>query len=163
MAAVAVASDADARWFFPLLRAINLILLIVLPFMDARAVWVLPGGDALRYAGLGTLLIGAAFRYGAMIVLGRRFSGVVARQPGHRLETGGVYAYVRHPSYVGALLILLGTDLVFRSAVGIALVGVVLWMLVRRMNREEAFMSEQFGDEYRAYYARSALLVPGIY
>jgi protein-S-isoprenylcysteine O-methyltransferase Ste14 len=39
----------------------------------------------------------------------------------------------------------------------------MLYGLVRRMNTEERFMVEQFGDEYRAYMARTARLVPGVY
>jgi protein-S-isoprenylcysteine O-methyltransferase Ste14 len=42
------------------------------------------------------------------LLLGRRFSGLVAIQPRHSLVTTGISGVVRHPSYVGALVFMLG-------------------------------------------------------
>ena len=45
----------------------------VMPYMDARDIWVLPGGDGLRWAGLVVLTLGVTLRLGPMLELGRRF------------------------------------------------------------------------------------------
>jgi protein-S-isoprenylcysteine O-methyltransferase Ste14 len=153
----------DWPLFFPLLVAHSLFTAWAMPWMDARGVGVLPGGDALRWAGLAVLAAGAALRLWPMFRLGRRFASVVALQEGHLLCTGGPYALVRHPSYVGILLMDLGFAGVFRSAVALLLLPVVFWMFHNRMNVEEAFLFEQFGDEYRDYARRSARLLPGLY
>ena len=50
-----------------------------------------------------------------VFVLGHRFSGLVAIQPGHKLVTSGVYGVIRHPSYLGLLVNSLGWALAFRS------------------------------------------------
>ena len=47
-----------------------------------------------------------------MFVLGNRFSGLVAIQPGHTLETHGVYRYIRNPSYLALLMMMLGWGLI---------------------------------------------------
>jgi len=98
-----------------------------------------------------------------MIELGRRFVSVVALQPGHTLHTGGFYARVRHPSYLGIVLMDLGFAGVFRSTVALLLMPVVFWMFKRRMDVEEAFLSQRFGDEYRDYMGRTRRLLPGLY
>jgi protein-S-isoprenylcysteine O-methyltransferase Ste14 len=79
------------------------------------------------------------------------------------LHTRGFYTLVRHPSYLGILLMDLGFAGVFRSVVALALMPVVFWMFKRRMDVEEAFMGEQFGAGYRDFMARTARILPGVY
>jgi protein-S-isoprenylcysteine O-methyltransferase Ste14 len=158
-----VASRRDWRPFFPLLMFHSLFTAWVMPYMDARDLWVLPGGDALRWAGLVVLAAGVFLRLGPMMSLGRRFVSVVAVQAGHTLETGGFYSRVRHPSYLGILLMDVGFAGVYRSSLAVLLLPVVFWMFRRRMDVEEEFMVEQFGDGYRAYMARTARILPGVY
>jgi protein-S-isoprenylcysteine O-methyltransferase Ste14 len=153
----------DWKPFFPLLVFHSLFTAVVMPYLDARDLLVLPGGDVTRWAGLVLLAAGVALRLGPMLALGRRFASVVALQPDHTLTTTGFYARVRHPSYLGILLMDLGFVGVFRCAPAVALLPVVFWMFKRRMDVEEAFMTARFGAEYRDYAARTARLVPGVY
>jgi len=153
----------DWRPFFPLLVFHSLFTAFVMPYMDARDLWVLPGGDLLRWTGFMVLAAGVALRLGPMLELGRRFVSVVALQPDHTVHTGGFYRWVRHPSYLGILLMDLGFAGVFRSVVALALMPVVIWMFKRRMDVEEAFMVEQFGGEYADYMGRTRRVLPGIY
>lgn len=158
-----VASVPDWRPFMPLLVMHSLATAYLMPYMDARSIWVLPGGDLLRWAGLAIFVVATFFRVGPMLALGRRFSAKVAVQEGHRLTTTGFYAAVRHPSYLGILLMDLAFPLLFRSSVGIALLPVAFWMFKRRMDVEEDFMRRHFGGEYDAYAKRTARLIPGLY
>jgi protein-S-isoprenylcysteine O-methyltransferase Ste14 len=153
----------DWKPFFPLLVAHSLFTAWAMPAMDAREILVLPGGDALRWTGLGFLALGALLRLWPMVTLGRRFASVPAIQERHRLHTSGIYAWARHPSYVGILLMDVGFACIFRSAVGLCLLPLVFWMFHRRMDVEEKLLLEEFGEEYRAYMTRSARLLPGLY
>ncbi len=153
----------DWKPFFPLLVFHSLFTAFVMPYMDARNLWVLWGGDALRWTGLWVLAAGVALRLGPMLELGRRFVSVVALQPGHALHTRGFYTWIRHPSYLGILLMDLGFAGVFRSAAALALMPVVFWMFKRRMDVEEAFMVEQFAGEYREYMERTRRILPWVY
>jgi protein-S-isoprenylcysteine O-methyltransferase Ste14 len=96
-------------------------------------------------------------------VLGHRFSGLVAIQPGHQLLTSGVYRVIRHPSYLGLLVNALGWALAFRSMVGVLLTALLLPPLLARIRAEERLLRTQFGGEYDAYCSRTARLLPGIY
>ena len=99
------------------------------------------------------------FDYRGLDTLGEEyilFVSVVAVQEGHTLHTTGFYRLVRHPSYLGIVLMDLGFVGVFRSALGLVLMPMVFWMFKRRMDVEEAFMQEQFGSGYREYMSRTA-------
>lgn len=153
----------DWKPFFPLLVFHSLFTACVMPMMDARDVWTLPGGDVLRWTGFAFLTAGAALRIWPMLALGDRFASVVAIQEGHRLRTDGIYAIARHPSYLGIILLDLGFAGVFRSSVALLLMPVVFWMFKRRMDVEESLLVEGFGEEYRAYMKRTPRLLPGVY
>ena len=94
-------------------------------------------------------------------MLGHRFSGLVAIQPGHTLVTSGVYRFIRHPSYLGLLVNALGWA--FRSGVGVLLTALMIPPLLARIRAEERLLRAQFGAEYDAYRARTSRMIPGLY
>ena len=98
-----------------------------------------------------------------MFVLGRRFSGLVAIQPGHTLVSSCIYGVIRHPSYLGLLVNSLGWALAFRSGVGVLLTTLLIPLLLARIRAEERLLRTQFGKEYAAYCNRTSRLIPGIY
>ena len=117
------------------------------------------------FAGLASLLFaaGGALRIWPVFVLGHRFSGLVAIQPGHRLVTSGVYGVIRHPSYLGLLINALGWALAFRAGVGVLLTALMIPPLLARIRAEERLLRMQFGHEYEAYCSRTSRLIPGLY
>jgi protein-S-isoprenylcysteine O-methyltransferase Ste14 len=152
----------ESRWLFVPTAAGVLLLAWLMPYMDKRGVWVIDG-DGARYLGVALLVFGGTLRVWPMFVLGRRFSGLVAIQPGHELVTNGPYRYVRHPSYLGMVLGLIGWALVFRSSVGLAAAVLGFGLLVRRIESEEALLAGEFGSAYAAYRQRTWRLVPWVY
>jgi protein-S-isoprenylcysteine O-methyltransferase Ste14 len=79
------------------------------------------------------------------------------------LVTNGIYGRVRHPSYLGLLIMGLGWALTFRSGVGVVLAALVIPPLLARIRSEEALLQSQFGEEYDSYRRRTSRLIPGIY
>ena len=152
---------ADRGLFVPGAAGMLLFCWLV-PYLDRRDLAALDG-DAVRYLGLGLLAVGGVLRIWPMFVLGRRFSGLVAIQPGHELVSHGPYRYVRHPSYLGGMLGFVGWALVFRSAVGLAAAALGLLVLVQRIEAEEALLASHFGDRYADYRRRTWRLLPGLY
>jgi protein-S-isoprenylcysteine O-methyltransferase Ste14 len=121
------------------------------------------------YLGLAMLGLGgraAFFSHPALvalaIVFGRRFSGLVAIQPGHTLVSSGVYRYIRHPSYLGLLVNALGWGLAFRSGLGVLFAALLVPPLLARIHAGERLLQAQFGDECAAYCARTSRLIPGV-
>ena len=82
---------------------------------------------------------------------------------GHELATGGPYAWVRHPIYAGLNFLALGTAIWIPNV--LAWAGVVLMFLGSdlRGRAEERLLMAAFGDQYRAYSARTRRFVPGVY
>jgi protein-S-isoprenylcysteine O-methyltransferase Ste14 len=96
-------------------------------------------------------------------VLGHRFSGLVAIQPGHELVTSGIYGLIRHPSYLGLMINALAWALAFRSMLGVLLTALLIPPLIARIRSEENLLRAQFGADYDAYRARTSRLLPGLY
>jgi len=120
-------------------------------------------GDAVRWLGVVFFAAGGALRIWPVFVLGRRFSGLVAIQPGHTLVTSGVYGIIRHPSYLGLLANSLGWALAFRAGVGVLLTALLIPPLLARIHAEERLLRTQFGGEYDTYCRRTSRLIPGLY
>ncbi len=154
--------DRGNRWVFLAFTAVGLACAFVPAYTD-RIGFLTLDGDGLRWFGLGLFAAGGMLRLWPVFVLGDQFSGLVAIQPGHRLVTGGIYARIRNPSYLGLLIGALGWVLVFRSAIGILLTALYLPPLVARMHAEERLLRGHFGEAYAAYYARTWRLVPWVY
>jgi protein-S-isoprenylcysteine O-methyltransferase Ste14 len=154
--------DRGNRWVLAAFGVIGLLLAYLPAYTDRTDVWTLDG-DAIRWLGVALFAAGGALRIWPVFVLGRRFSGLVAIQPGHTLVTRGVYGVIRHPSYLGLLVNSLGWALAFRSGVGVLLTAFTIPPLIARIRAEERLLSAQFGDAYDAYRSRTSRLIPGIY
>ena len=154
--------DRSNRWVIAAFGVIGLLMAYLPAYTDRKDFWTLDG-DVIRWVGVALFTIGGALRIYPVFVLGRRFSGLVAIQPGHALVTSGVYGVIRHPSYLGLLINSLGWALAFRSAVGVLLTVLLLPPLFARIRAEEKLLRSQFGEEYNVYCARTSRLIPGIY
>lgn len=154
--------DRANRWVIPAFGVIGLISGFLPAYCDRLNILTL-GGEGIRWFGALLFIIGGALRLWPVFVLGRRFSGLVAIQPGHRLVTDGIYQRLRNPSYLGLVINAVGWALAFRSLVGLLLAALTLIPLIARIHSEEALLHGQFGAEYDAYCARSWRLLPGVY
>lgn len=154
--------DRSNRWVLAAFGALGILGAYLPAYTDRIGFWTLDG-DAVRWLGVVLFIAGGALRMWPVFVLGNRFSGLVAIQPGHALVTRGIYGTIRHPSYLGLLVNSLGWALAFRSGVGLVLAALTLVPLIARIRAEEKLLNEHFGAEYAAYRARTSRLIPGIY
>jgi protein-S-isoprenylcysteine O-methyltransferase Ste14 len=157
-----VREDRGNRWVIVAIGLIGLLDIYLPPYTDRKEFWTIDG-DTIRWLGVVLFAAGGALRIWPVFVLGHRFSGLVAIQPGHTLVTGGVYAVIRHPSYLGLLVNSLGWGLAFRSGVGVLLTALLIIPLLARIRAEERLLRSQFGDEYDTYCARTSRLIPWLY
>jgi protein-S-isoprenylcysteine O-methyltransferase Ste14 len=154
--------DRSNRWVLAAFAVIGLLNGYLPALTDRLEFWTF-GGDGVRWPEVVLFTAGGAVRLWPVFVLGRRFSGLVAIQPGHTLVTTGIYSIVRHPSYLGLLVSSLGWGLAFRSGVGVLLAVLTLVPVVGRIRAEEVLLRSQFGAEYDAYRGRTSRLIPGLY
>jgi protein-S-isoprenylcysteine O-methyltransferase Ste14 len=154
--------DRSNRWVLGAFGVIAMLMTFFSSYTDRIGFWTLDG-DTMRWIGVVVCAAGGLLRILPVYVLGRRFSGLVAIQTGHKLETHGMYGLIRNPSYLGLMTTSLGYVLTFRSGVGVLLALSLLAPLVARIRAEERLLREHFGAEYDAYCARTWRLLPGIY
>jgi protein-S-isoprenylcysteine O-methyltransferase Ste14 len=157
-----VREDRGNRWVLAAFGVLGLLDGYLPAYTDRIDFWTIDG-DAIRWLGVVLFAAGGALRLWPVYVLGNRFSGLVAIQPGHALVTNGVYGVIRHPSYLGLFVNSLGWGLAFRSGVGVLLTALTMLPLLARIDAEERLLRSQFGAEYEAYRARTSRLIPGIY
>ena len=157
-----VKEDRSNRWVIAALGVLG-VLGAYLPAYTDRIDFLTLGGEGVRWLGVLLYAAGGVLRLAPVFVLGRRFSGLVAIQPEHRLVSSGLYGVIRHPSYLGLFVLSLGWGLAFRSGVGVILAVLTLPVVLARIDAEERLLSETFGAEYDAYRARTWRLIPYIY
>jgi protein-S-isoprenylcysteine O-methyltransferase Ste14 len=157
-----VREDLGNRWVLVAFGVLGLLGAYLPAWSDRNEFWIVDG-DAVRWLGVVLFAVGGALRLWPVFVLGDRFSGLVAIQPGHTLVTSGIYGVIRNPSYLGMLSNSLGWGLAFRSGVGVLISALIIPPLVARIRSEERLLRAQFGAEYDAYCARTSRLIPGLY
>jgi protein-S-isoprenylcysteine O-methyltransferase Ste14 len=157
-----VREDRGNRWVIAVFALIGLLEAYLPAYTDRKEFWTIDG-NTVRWVGVVLFAVGGALRLWPVFVLGDRFSGLVAIQPGHTLVTSGIYGVIRNPSYLGLIVNSLGWSLAFRSGVGVLLTAILIVPLIARIHAEERLLRAQFGAEYDAYCVRSSRLVPGLY
>jgi protein-S-isoprenylcysteine O-methyltransferase len=123
-----------------------------------------PHALALQVFGLLLLFAGIVVRSVAIAQLGRFHAPDVAIQVGHRVVDTGLYRHVRHPSYLGASIALLGFGLALGSwASTVAVAGMALLAYAYRIHVEEQALVASLGEAYADYRKRTSRLIPGLY
>jgi protein-S-isoprenylcysteine O-methyltransferase Ste14 len=157
-----VRASPDPVWRMILLFVIPLAIPPLSAYGERMHVATLPSVAWLGWLGLAMTAFGLTVRILAMVRLGPRFAPVPALQRAHALETGGPYAHVRHPGYLGSWLAAFGAMLVFRDGLAMPLFVGFSWLLAVRAHHEDLLLESHFGDDYRVWAARTGAFLPGI-
>jgi len=119
---------------------------------------------AVFFVGIGLMLAGLAFRFYAMSLLGRFFTYQVAVHPGQTVIEAGPYCYIRHPSYTGALITLVGLGLALGNWAGLLILLTCMGAAYAyRISVEEAALLAALGDPYQQYVRRTRRLLPFLF
>lgn len=111
---------------------------------NGLTVWIL--------AGVSLLITGTIFRLYAIHILGKYFSATVQIKEGQRIIKSGPYKLLRHPSYTGAYIAMLGSAVFLHSVIGILIFGIGMLVVYHlRMKTEEQTLIQNFGNEYLDY------------
>jgi len=105
-------------------------------------------------------LLSFAFIGGGFVLISAGWKRLYEAQRQHRLATTGIYAYVRHPQYVGFILVMFGFLVQWPTLLTLAMFPVLVFMYVRLARTEERDAVREFGDQYRAYMAQVPGFIP---
>jgi len=107
-------------------------------------------------------ILSFALIIGGFFLISRAWYVLYEAQRNHALATSGPYRYVRHPQYVGFVLVLLGFLLQWPTILTLAMFPFLVWMYVRLARTEEREAIAEFGDTYRRYANDVPPFVPHI-
>jgi protein-S-isoprenylcysteine O-methyltransferase len=120
--------------------------------------------DAWAVSGLACLALGTGFRLWAINTLKTNFAAAVQIKQGQQLITSGPYRWLRHPSYTGAWIAMIGAALLMHSYLGLVLMGPgMLLVYMRRIAVEERTLEQAFGQAYTNMKMNTQRLVPGVW
>jgi protein-S-isoprenylcysteine O-methyltransferase Ste14 len=96
-------------------------------------------------------ILSFVFIGGGFILISKGWQVLYEAQRRHRLATSGVYAYVRHPQYVGFILVMFGFLLQWPTILTLAMFPVLVFMYARLARTEEQEALAEFGPAYEHY------------
>lgn len=131
---------------------------IGLSFTPANAAG--PLRDFLFAAGIAVMLAGLSLRWSAILTLGQSFTTAVGVRTDQVVVQSGPYRLIRHPSYTGGLITILGCLIACSNAISLVAILIPILGYAYRIRVEEQALVSGLGEPYRAYMQRTKRLIP---
>lgn len=154
-------TDKNSYWWILGLSFLSLVL----PILEWA--YLLEGAKSNLYLiiiGIILIATGLALRFWAIRVLGKFFKSSIRVSIEQEIIQSGPYKIVRHPSYLGAYLVIIGITILLGSwssmLIGFVLMGFAYYL---RIKVEENALRKHFGQEYEKYMRYSWSLIPGLW
>lgn len=150
--------DRGSRQVLVLARDLSLLI----PFLTATFGDIPQGSIATAMVGLISYVVGVLLRLSAMSTLNRFFTMKLSVAPGQQLVDHGPYRFVRHPGYLGLILILSAPSALYPGSALLALAVVVFVGAATcyRVVLEERMLMTAIGPDYSAYRQSVDCIVP---
>jgi len=142
---------------------------VVIPFKAMIAASIVEHVSSQTQPSVSAVIAGSLLAAGGVIVrvrghleLNGAFSQYVEKSAGQKLVESGMYVKIRHPMYVGSILLFIGMPLVIGATWAwifsvLGMVGIII-----RIRKEEAFLTKELAG-YREYAQRTWRLLPYVY
>jgi protein-S-isoprenylcysteine O-methyltransferase Ste14 len=155
-------ADRGTVWLVWILVSISFIIAWLPVILDFGRLLVL--GDWLTWVGVAIMISGVVFRRYVISFLGKFFTATVQIHQDHQLIKAGPYRYIRHPSYLGILIITLGLGIALANWISL-LICIVLPAIgiIQRIKVEEKELYHHFGEQYQDYRKSTWRIIPYIY
>lgn len=105
-------------------------------------------------------LLSSLFIGGGFILLARAWRVLYEAQRTHQLATTGPYERLRHPQYLGFVLVMLGFLLQWPTLATLIMFPILVYMYIRLAHREEREALAEFGELYTRYAAQTPAFFP---
>jgi protein-S-isoprenylcysteine O-methyltransferase Ste14 len=153
---------------------------------DKKSIWVLMASISMGYwlsfligatkigriyqwdtfFAIGSILVifGLIIRISSILTLKKQFTYTITKIENHQIIEKGLYKYLRHPSYLGQIIIFTSVAAMLSNWISILLMLVAVSIgYIYRIKVEEKFMLQQMGQNYSDYQKRTKKLIPFIY
>jgi protein-S-isoprenylcysteine O-methyltransferase Ste14 len=156
-------ADAGSSQVLWISGVMSILLIIVAPVLNTYQIgyW---SHATIGWLGLILMLSGLAMRYWAAKTLGKFYTRTLQVIEGQEIVNQAPYNVIRHPGYLGTLLMEIGAGLAVMNWV-VLLAAVVLGITSRtyRIDAEEKMLEARFGEQYKVYSDKTWKLVPFLY
>ncbi|MBA0882406.1 methyltransferase family protein [Flavobacterium undicola] len=153
--------DKSSIWILFIFIGIGYFLSFMIGFTRIGRIY---NWDSFFAIGAILAIIGLLIRIISILTLKQHFTYTVTKIDNHELIDTGLYKNIRHPGYLGQLIIFFGISIAFSN--WISMILMMLPVLIGYLNRirvEEIFLIEQMGQKYLDYQERTKRLIPMIY
>jgi protein-S-isoprenylcysteine O-methyltransferase Ste14 len=158
---VTVSSDKGSLWGLFGLITLGYVLSFAI---GATKIGRMNGWDTFFAVGFVLVVIGLIIRITSILTLKQYFTYSVAKVEDQPLIETGLYKIIRHPGYLGQLLIFIGISISVSNWLSILLMMIPVTIgYLYRIKVEESFMIAQMGENYLNYQKRTKRIIPMIY
>jgi protein-S-isoprenylcysteine O-methyltransferase len=118
----------------------------------------------IRWAAVAAMTAGLGIRVWSMAVLGKFYTRTLLTTSDQSIVERGPYRWLRHPGYLGSLLVWVGGGFAQGNWLLAALIATLMLAAYGfRIASEEKLLRERFGSAYDAYARRTWRLVPFVF
>ncbi len=141
---------------------------VTLPYFENKVlmeiILSLPTSIWIPIIGTGFLMVGGILLLVSRLQIGKYGGPRIVIEETHQLITTGMYRYIRHPMYLGFLLLFSGYSFALGSIIATGGISLILFFVFKsRMDMEENLLLASFREEYLAYLKRTNRLIPFLY
>jgi len=120
--------------------------------LDRWHPWAIPGGGVVTVAGLVLVLIGVSLTFWSAVIFRRAHTTIIPWEQVSAIVTTGPFAFSRNPIYLADAIAFVGLTMVIRSWWPLLVLPGILIVIRRQViDREERYLTDRFGEPYRAY------------
>lgn len=157
-------SDKKTTSFITIAVITNILVLEAAFVLDYFKLFLLFNNPKLAYIGNFLMITGLMIRIIATRTLREYYTRTLKIQTDQELIDSGLYKFVRHPGYLGVIMVWTGAGLSANNYLVLAIVFLSTIITYHyRMTNEEKMLIDAFGDVYRDYKKRTKRLIPLIY
>ena len=139
------------------------VAVVLPPLLDLLQVGLI-AWPIISWLGLISMLLGLGLRVWSMRVLGAYYSRTLRVADEQVIVTQGPYRVVRHPGYLGTMLVWVGSGLALANWIATVVIALLmLGVYSYRIRSEEAMLLATFGDRYQQYSRQTWKLLPFLY
>jgi len=158
---ISISADRGSIWIIVIAISVGYWLSFIIASTKIGRIY---HWNALFIIGSILAAIGLIIRVTSILKLKQQFTYTVTKIENHQLVDTWLYRYIRHPGYLGQLIIFLGIATALSNWISIlAMIIPVLVGFINRIRVEEKFMAQQIGQKYIEYQKRTKKLIPNIF
>lgn len=111
------------------------------------------------------MIVGLTIGYIAAKTLGRFYTRTLQIVDSHQVVRQGLYRIIRHPGYLGVLLIDIGAGCSVNNWAALSVIAIAAFLSNKlyRISVEEAMLKQAFGEQYSVYAEQTWRLIPFVY